>query len=165
VFPIFPDGLLTNTPEGYYLIANTAFPRGAEQVSMHIRAPIKSRDRLPDNPEERLNLDAVNRQILSCRQAAEWGMRALQGSFGRLQLPLPAENQGQRADLIEICIRLYNLRVRTVGINQIKNVYEPIWTDGDQAQIWDGFEDMLFGEQRRRDRVSRFHLVTDHTYE
>jgi hypothetical protein len=39
--------------------------------------------------------------------------------------------------------------VQTVGINQIKNVYEPIWTDGDQAQIWNGFKDMLFGEQWR----------------
>jgi hypothetical protein len=27
----------------------------------------------------------------------------------------------------------------------------------DDEQVWDGFEKMLFGDQRRKDRVARFH--------
>ena len=35
----------------------------------------------------------------------------------------------------------------------------PIWKGGEQEELWDTFKNMLFSEQRRNDRVSRFHLV------
>ena len=46
-----------------------------------------------------------------------------------------------------------------MGINQIRNVYEPIWKEADGEDLWSGFESMLFGEVRRRDRVSAFHII------
>ncbi|KAJ7653534.1 hypothetical protein DFH06DRAFT_1133698 [Mycena polygramma] len=39
--PIY-EKLRTRTPEGFYLVADTAFPRGAKQIEGRIRAPIKS---------------------------------------------------------------------------------------------------------------------------
>jgi len=45
-----------------------------------------------------------------------------------------------------------------VGINQIKNVYEPIWKEVEGADLWGGFETMMYGEIRQRDWVSRYHL-------
>jgi hypothetical protein len=102
-----------------------------------------------------------NRELLSYRQTAEWGMRALQGTFGRLRIPLEINHSSHRQQLIEICIRLHNLRTRRVGLNEIRNVYMKVWID-DGAEVWSHFEDMLFSDQRAKDRVSRFHTYAEY---
>lgn len=79
--------------------------------------------------------------------------------FGRLRVPLEVTYGDRRGDLLEICVRLQNLRTRLVGINQIWSVYIPIWKADEQEEIWESFENMLFSEQRARDRVSGFHLM------
>ncbi|CAA7260816.1 unnamed protein product [Cyclocybe aegerita] len=157
--PIF-EKLRTKTPEGYYLVTDTAFPRGTDQIQGRIKAPMKSGTRLPADEKERAQVKAFDRQLLSLRQAAEWGMRGIQGSFGRLRIPLDINHVSRRGDILEACARLYQIRARRVGINQIRNVYMPIWMEGDeQRQIWEHFEDILFKDQRKLDRVARFHLI------
>jgi hypothetical protein len=156
--PIY-EKLRTRTPDGFYLVADTAFPRGAKQIEGKIRAPIKTGQRMRGTMEEIEEHLAFDRQLLSYRQTAEWGMRGLQGSFGRLRIPLEIGRHKERGDLIEICIRLHNLRACTVGINQIRTVYMPIWKQNGQEQVWMDFENMLFADQRRSDRVARFHKV------
>lgn len=96
-------------------------------------------------------------QLLSFRQTAEWGMRTLQGSFGRLRVPLPINHSELRGDLLEAITRLYNLRARRVGYNQIRSVYMPLWQP-DELE-WLNFESMLFVDQRKNDRVNLFHLT------
>ncbi|KAJ7301332.1 hypothetical protein DFH08DRAFT_827671 [Mycena albidolilacea] len=129
-----------------------------DQIQGKIRAPIKTGQRIRGTSvqiEERL---AFDRELLSYRQTAEWGMRTLQGSFGRLRLPLSVNNQDARGDLLEICARLHNLRAKRVGHNQIRSVYMPIWRQNkEDEEVWTNFENMLFSDQRRVDRVSRFH--------
>ncbi|KAI0047508.1 hypothetical protein FA95DRAFT_1662926 [Auriscalpium vulgare] len=149
--------LLEQTPSGYFLVADTAFPRGTNEIRGRIRAAMKAGQSLPQDKEARDQLLKFDRQLLSYRQTAEWGMRTIQGSFGRLRIPLEIENGARRGDLLEVCVRLHNLRTLRVGINQIRSVYVPIWKTDDQG-VWDGFGDMLFSEQRKRDRVSRFHI-------
>lgn len=83
------------------------------------------------DPVQQRHILELSRLILSYRQTAEWGMQELQGSFGRLRIPLGIEDMDKRADLIETCFRLHNLRTRLVGINQIKNMYVPVWCEGD----------------------------------
>ncbi len=151
------DKLRTETPDGYYIVADTAFPRGARSIDGKIKAPLKQGQRLPRDPEERAELERFNRQLLSCRQAAEWGMRTLQGSFGRLQLPLNIGDDKARAELLEICVRLHNVRTTLVGINQIRNTYEPIWKEAEDDDMWDHFGDMLVSDIHAHDRVTRFH--------
>jgi len=85
-------------------------------------------------------------------------MRTIQGSFGRLRVPLKISSERQRSHLIEICLRLTNVRARCVGISQIRNVYMPIWRASEDEQLWLNLGDMVFGDIRKRDRVSRFHL-------
>jgi hypothetical protein len=157
--PIY-EKLRTRTPEGFYLVADTAFPRGAKQIEGKIRAPIKSGQKIQGTAAEIQEKLAFDRELLSYRQTAEWGMRGLQGSFGRLRIPLEIGRQKERGDLLEICVRLNNVRAELVGINQIRSVYMPLWkqTREDEA-VWNGFENMLFGEQRRSDRVARFHNI------
>jgi len=95
---------------------------------------------------------AFNRELLSFRQTAEWGMRSLQGAFGRLRVPLDINSEDARSNLIEICVCLHNLRAVRVGINQIRQVYMPQWQEtAADRELWACFEEMLPGEQRQRD--------------
>jgi hypothetical protein len=150
--------LLDQTPDGFYLVADTAFPRGSERIEGKICAPIKTGEKIRgtrEEIEERLQFD---RQLLSYRQTAEWGMRGLQGSFGRLRIPLEIAHQSRRGDLLEICVRLFNLRAQHVGLNQIRSVYMPLWqSNAAEEEIWSNFENIAFSDQRRSDRVVRFH--------
>ena len=57
------------------------------------------------------------------RQTAEWGMCAIQSSFPRLKDTFVYEDTGEHRILMKMVCLLYNLRARTVGINQIKNVF------------------------------------------
>lgn len=156
--PIF-EKLRIDTPDGYYLVTDTAFPRGSSQIEGRIRAPMKSGERLPNNSEARKRIEKFDRQLLSFRQSAEWGMRQLQGSFGRLRMPLEINNAVQRGDLLETCTRLQNVRTKLVGINQLRSVYLPIWRENEQEEIWNNFENIFYGDQRKNDRVARFHLI------
>lgn len=100
-----------------------------------------------------------NRELLSYRQTAEWGMRIMQGSFGRLHVPLPIEDAAQRRELIETCVRMFNLRSNCVNINQIRSVYMPLWEVSEDEMMWSEVGNMMFGEIRRRNRVSRYHVL------
>jgi DDE superfamily endonuclease len=122
---------------------------------------MKDGTRLPSDPQARKEMLAMDRQLLSYRQTAEWGNRALQGCFGRLRIPLEINYSERRGDLLECCSRLCNLRTRRVGINQIRSVYMPVWTANEQEQIWSSFETMLFSDQRKNDRVRRFHFSNE----
>ncbi|KAI0344497.1 hypothetical protein BDW22DRAFT_1391232 [Trametopsis cervina] len=156
--PIYAK-LRDHTPDGFYLVADTAFPRGTDQINGRIRAALKQGAPLPDDMQERANVLYFDRQLLSYRQTAEWGMRTLQGSFGRLRLPLNAEDKHGRSELLEVCMRLSNVRTLRVGINQIRNVYMPIWQNEADGKMWSRLGDMLFSEIRQHDRVARFHAV------
>ena len=149
------------TPDGYRIVADSAFPTGHDRIDGRILVPLKAGTKLPEDDDQREYILQLSRSVLSYRQTAEWGMRELQGSFGRLRIPLEAGNMERRADLIESCFRLHNLRTRLVGINQIRSVYLPAWHKGDGGRIWDGFEDILFSHQRQYDRVRAFHVTEE----
>lgn len=85
-------------------------------------------------------------------------MRTLQGSFGRLRVPLRISDPHRRKRLLEICIRLSNVRAWCVGISQIRAVYLPVWKESEGEEMWEDLGNIMFGEIRKRDRVSRFHL-------
>jgi hypothetical protein len=68
----------------------------------------------------------LNREATSMRQAAEWGMNALQTSNPRLVDKFRWEERGERGFILKQIVLAYNLRARMVGINQILNVYMPL---------------------------------------
>jgi DDE superfamily endonuclease len=154
--PIY-EKLLSATLEGYYIVADAAFPRGMQSIEGRIKAPITSGTRLPTDEREVAQLLAFNRQLLSYRQTAEWGNRALQGAFGRLRLPLPIRDHAARGDLLENCVRLHNLRTRLVGLNEIRSVYMPLWTLSPEEAMWDRFETKFFSTPHAH--VARFETV------
>ena len=101
--------LLHDTPHGYRVISDTAFPRCTNRLDYRIVAPMKKGDHVPAAPREYAQLKVFNDQLVSARQAAEWGMRALQGSFGRLKLPMPATDHKYRAEILELAVRLHQV--------------------------------------------------------
>ena len=146
------EKLELETPEGYCLVADSAFPRGKRRLAGKILVPLQDGDPLPLDGDERRFVLAHSRAVLSYRQTAEWGMRQLQGSFGRLSLPLDINDQDQRLNILEACFRLHNIKARLVGINQIRNVYSDT-----VERPWGGFESVLF-PRRQTGRVSNFHV-------
>ncbi|GLB44058.1 putative DDE superfamily endonuclease [Lyophyllum shimeji] len=64
--PIF-EKLRTQVPEGFYLIADTGFPRGTASIAGKIRAPLKGGERVPADPVEQDYVLCVNRELLSYR--------------------------------------------------------------------------------------------------
>ena len=81
-----------------------------EQRKKIVTAPIKTGQRIRGTTAEIEERFTYDRKLLSYCQTAEWGMRSIQDSFGRLCLPLQIINKDERADLLEICFRLHNLR-------------------------------------------------------
>jgi len=59
---------------------------------------------------------------ISLRQASEWGMRALQGTFARLKTRLTS-NRELRKTIITSIVLLHNYRTEFVGLNQIATVF------------------------------------------
>jgi hypothetical protein len=58
----------------------------------------------------------------SLRQASEWGMRSLQGTFPRLKSRMTS-NKKKRYLIIYGAILIHNFRTDIVGLNQIATVF------------------------------------------
>jgi DDE superfamily endonuclease len=67
-------------------------------------------------------------EATSLRQAAEWGMRAIQGSMPRLTEKIRYETTGERKRVLKLVPLLYNLHLARVGLNQLANTYVPNWS-------------------------------------
>jgi hypothetical protein len=76
------------------------------------------------NAHEKARID----EATSLRQAAEWGMRAIQSSMPRLKDAIRYEENGERSRIMKLVPLLYNLRLSIVGLNQIANTYVPHWS-------------------------------------
>jgi hypothetical protein len=118
VLPLY-EQLHTQTPEGYKLVADAAFQAWMDKVI----TPLK-KNQFSSNPIQAALQLRQHHRVVSVRQPAEWGMRALQASFQRLTVPLTASNFEYNSVLITCCLYLYNFRTRRVpGFNQIKTVF------------------------------------------
>lgn len=129
------DTLKSDVPNGYFLVVDTAFPRGTASIARKIQALIIGGEYIPADTVEQCKAMQVNRQLLCYRQTAKWGMHMLQGSFGRLQVPLDINSEEGRREILELCTRLSNIQAQCVGINQIWNVYMPIWKGAEDEEL------------------------------
>ena len=123
--PVY-DQLVDHTPDGFYLVTDTAFLRGTAHVDKKLNAPLKQGNVLPRSLLHRTEHLALDCQLLSYWQTAEWGMRALQGGFGHLRAPLTVDADA-RLILLHVVTCAYNLQTRCVGLNKIWAVYCDIW--------------------------------------
>ena len=61
----------------------------------------------------------LGQQATSCRQAAEWGMQGLQGSFPRLKDCIIYEENGERAIILKFITLLYNYKSNSKSLHAI----------------------------------------------
>ena len=76
------------------------------------------------SPELAAYLLPLHERDISLRQASEWGMRALQGTFSRLKSRLTSDAEKRRKIIFSV-ILLHNFRTEIVGLNQIATVFNP----------------------------------------
>ncbi|KAG8795314.1 hypothetical protein FRC12_016046 [Ceratobasidium sp. 428] len=113
--------LACHTPDGFFLIGDTAFQ--SEELADKIQTPLKEGNVLPDNQEEQAAAIAYSNKVTQARQAVEWGMRLIEAVFDRLHVPLKIHNPARPQRLLEACVWLHNLQVVCMGINEICLVY------------------------------------------
>lgn len=116
----FLEGCRDHLPRPFTIIADSGFKRFDLINSCLLVSRTPNAVAFGEYTAEEFDL---NQSITSARQAAEWGMRTVRGSFGRLRIPLPVETD-RRECILTVCMHLANFKTRTVGINQITTVYE-----------------------------------------
>jgi len=115
---------LRHTPAPYAIVGDTAFPRtGAMEHKIY--TPCTDAE-FSDDPVELQRQLQQHRKVTSIRQAAEWSMHSLQGSFGRLQIRLHWDD-ATRHDTISCILHLHNFRIRVDAIGQVATVFDPRW--------------------------------------
>ncbi|EJU04494.1 hypothetical protein DACRYDRAFT_87671 [Dacryopinax primogenitus] len=92
------EQLKTNTPEGFFLAADTAFPHNRSSLRTKIMTPLKS-----GSCTTMANLKFIE-QLVSYCQSAEWGMHSIQGSF-------ESNNAQAWHSLLETIFCLHQIRV------------------------------------------------------
>ncbi|KAG9078722.1 hypothetical protein FS749_009219 [Ceratobasidium sp. UAMH 11750] len=158
--PVY-DKLREETPDKYFLIADSAFPTVNQGGHEKVHVPLTARSNLRGmTREEKLAALDYSAAITSARQAVEWGMRAIQGSFSRLRLPLDANDGEWRSVVMECCLRLHNVRARLVGINQIRTVYIPVWTGG-QEDFFEELHRAIFPKSNRTRQGTAYLVLED----
>jgi hypothetical protein len=89
----------------------------------HCPFMIKSGKRKPGETARRT---VTRQQATSLRQCAEWGMRAIQGSFPRLKDKLLfSESLENRKVFLNLITMLLNFRTHRIGFNQLMSTYYP----------------------------------------
>ena len=81
------EKLEKETPNGFRLVADSAFPQGSDRVAGKICIPLKASQPLPLDFYKRTHAIRFSRAVLSYCQTAEWGMRELQALGANPCLP------------------------------------------------------------------------------
>ena len=107
----------------YKICVDQGFPRSGDATGI-LFGPIPERSAQRLHPLVRDNLIRLSNVYTSLRQASEWGMRGLQGTFSRCKNRLPS-NKEKRRRVLEFIILVHNFRTEVVGHNQISAVFVP----------------------------------------
>jgi hypothetical protein len=107
----------------YKMCVDQGFPRSGDAAEVLV-GPISRTKAYKLAPNLRPYLLRLSNVYTSLRQASEWGMRSLQGSFPRCKKRLPG-NPMKRNSVIQSIVLVHNFRTEIVGLNQIKAVFDP----------------------------------------
>jgi hypothetical protein len=107
----------------YSFCVDSGFPRGNDLYDKFVGPISKANRRMLAPVVKQLILRKVSVYI-SLRQASEWGMRALQGSFPRLKSRLTSDKRKRFLTIYGVVL-LHNFRTHHCGLNQIAEVFNP----------------------------------------
>jgi hypothetical protein len=127
----WPDGSITanilpyirNNIGNYKMCVDQGFPRSGD-AHLILVGPISKRQAKRLALNLRPYLLRISNIYTSLRQASEWGMRSLQGTFPRCKKRLPG-NAEKRKKVIQSIVLIHNFRTELVGLNQISTVFDP----------------------------------------
>lgn len=108
--------------DGHGVLSDSAFPVAKEMFG-RIITPLKDGDIGRAHPGARPSLIRLSSAITSMRQSAEWGMGAVSKVY-RILLVKLSHDKKRRGRLLAVTHKLYNYRVRTTGISQIRNYFK-----------------------------------------
>lgn len=126
----------------YAVCVDQGFPRGGDLFGIFV-GPLSKRARRNLAPALAPVMLQKHAVYVSLRQAAEWGMRALQGTFARMSSRLTS-NKEKRGLILQGIVLLHNFRTSYIGLNQIRKVFDPEY---EQYINLDGY-----------DRIARYFL-------
>ncbi len=107
----------------FKICVDQGFPRRGDALDILV-GPVSKRSARSLSPLLRDYILRLSNVYVSLRQASEWGMRCLQGSFPRIKRRLPSEKV-KRKRMIESIVLLHNYQTHFVGRNQIRAVFDP----------------------------------------
>ena len=107
----------------YKICVDQGFPRSGDAYGTFV-GPVTKRAARRLHRDVRNCLLLISNVHTSLRQASEWGMRGLQGTFPRCKKRLPGDDKMRRL-VIEAIVLVHNFQTDLVGYNQIKTVFEP----------------------------------------
>ena len=107
--------------DGHGVLSDSAFPVSSNMFG-RIMTPLKDGDLGRAHRDARPALIYLSAAITSMRQSAEWGMGAVCKVYRILNHKLSFDCK-KRGQLLTVIHKLYNYRVRTTGISQIKNYF------------------------------------------
>lgn len=110
--------------DGHGVLSDSAFPVGQEMFG-RIMTPLKDGDIERAHRDARPSLIRLSSAITSMRQSAEWGMGAVSKVY-RILLKRLSYDKERRGRLLTVTHKLYNFRVRTTGISQIRNYFNNV---------------------------------------
>ena len=126
----------------YKICVDQGFPRNGDALGTFV-GPITKRAARRLHRSVRDYLLRISNVHTSLRQASEWGMRGLQGTFPRVKKRLPSDSETRRL-VIEAIVLLHNFRTEFVGYNQIKTVFDPEYARIENLQGYDRIAQYYF---------------------
>ena len=126
----------------YKICVDQGFPRNGDALGTFV-GPITKRAARRLHRSVRDYLLRISNVHTSLRQASEWGMRGLQGTFPRVKKRLPSDSETRRL-VIEAIVLLHNFCTEFVGYNQIKTVFDPEYARIENLQGYDRIAQYYF---------------------
>jgi len=126
----------------YKICVDQGFPRSGDAYGTFVGSVTKSAAR-------RLHQDVRDYLLLisnvhtSLRQASEWGMRGLQGTFPRCKKRMPSDSALRRL-VIEAIVLVHNYRKELIGYSQIQTVFDPEYVRCENVQGCDRISQYYF---------------------
>ncbi len=102
---------------GYKICVDQGFPWSGDATGILV-GPIPERSACQLHPLVRDNLIRLSNVYMSIRQASEWGMHGLQGTFPQCKKSLLSDKEKRRR-VLECFVLVHNFRTEVVCHNQI----------------------------------------------
>jgi len=126
----------------YKICVDQGFPRNGDAMGTFV-GPVTKRAARRLHRSVRDYLLRISNVHTSLRQASEWGMRGLQGTFPRCKKRLPSDSATRRL-VIEAIVLLHNFRTDFVGYSQIKTVFDPEYARIESLEGYDRIAQYYF---------------------